>query len=263
MIRIRIPGEARQVLDFIIRKTYGFNKKADAISLSQFVGATGIKKPNVIRAIIKLDNMCIIKKDNNGITKYMLNKNFDEWKALSKRIKGGIVKDNGGVSKKITGGIKKDNKALSKKIHTIDNIDNITINNITKDNYELNSSLAKNSDHHKIIKYWTDQYMIKFGVKYDFQRGKDGSIIKRLLKIFKYDGLKLIIDTMLSSNDDFYKKKGGYTIGVLSANSNKLAQQSIPDNDILNKFSPNAQQTIINIRNILERDKQNETNGKD
>ena len=38
---IRIPGEARQVFDVILRKTYGWNKKKDAIALSQFVEATG------------------------------------------------------------------------------------------------------------------------------------------------------------------------------------------------------------------------------
>ena len=50
LCKIRIPGEARQVLDAIIRKTWGWNKKEDRISLSQFVDATGLKKDKVIRA---------------------------------------------------------------------------------------------------------------------------------------------------------------------------------------------------------------------
>ena len=58
--RIRIPGESRQVLDVIIRKTYGFNKKYDCISNSQFVKYTGIKKQHVSRAVAKLKNMNII-----------------------------------------------------------------------------------------------------------------------------------------------------------------------------------------------------------
>jgi len=32
LAKIRIPGQARQVLDFILRKTYGWNKKTDMIS---------------------------------------------------------------------------------------------------------------------------------------------------------------------------------------------------------------------------------------
>ncbi|MBI5447822.1 MAG: replication protein [Gammaproteobacteria bacterium] len=44
LARIRIPGETHQVLDTVLRKTYGYGKKEDAISLSQFVLATGLSK---------------------------------------------------------------------------------------------------------------------------------------------------------------------------------------------------------------------------
>ena len=47
----RIPGEQMQVLWVIIRKTYGYNKKEDKISNSQFCELTGLKKPAVCRAI--------------------------------------------------------------------------------------------------------------------------------------------------------------------------------------------------------------------
>jgi len=40
----RISGEERQLLDCIIRKTYGWNKKVDEISLSQFMKMTGMYK---------------------------------------------------------------------------------------------------------------------------------------------------------------------------------------------------------------------------
>jgi phage replication O-like protein O len=105
LCRARIPGEARQVLDFIIRKTYGWNKKWDAISLSQFALGTGLKRPNICRLLKKLEKMklIVIKKDNAGINKYMFNKHYDEWKLLSK--KPTIIKnDNRGVSKMIMGG---------------------------------------------------------------------------------------------------------------------------------------------------------------
>ena len=47
LVGFRIPGEQRQVLDYIIRETYGWRKKEDGIALSQFVQATGLKKQNV------------------------------------------------------------------------------------------------------------------------------------------------------------------------------------------------------------------------
>jgi len=108
----RVPGEARQVLDVIIRKTYGFNKKSDDIALSQFVNTTGLKKPAVVRAIKKLLDMNmirVIKKDNKTTTNYSFNKHYKAWKPLSKKIT---------LSKKTTGVIEKDKASLSKKIHT-------------------------------------------------------------------------------------------------------------------------------------------------
>ncbi len=136
LARIRIPGEARQIVDTIFRKTYGFNKKEDMISLSQFCLATGMKKPACSRAIKTASRMnVIIKKDNSGIHFYSINKDFETWKPLSKKITHFIEKDNGEkekafknnsllngevLSKKIIGG-----ETLSKKIMTIIEKDNI------------------------------------------------------------------------------------------------------------------------------------------
>jgi phage replication O-like protein O len=110
----RLPGEQMQCLLFVLRKTYGFNKKTDKISLSQFVNGTGINRPNVARAIKGLIDKNIIhvkkggiKKDTIKVSEYRFNKRYDTWKSS-------IKKD--------TGGIKKDKKVVSKKIHTKDNI---------------------------------------------------------------------------------------------------------------------------------------------
>jgi phage replication O-like protein O len=50
LARKKIPASARQVLDVIFRKTYGWNKLTDTISISQFSKATGICKRNIIVA---------------------------------------------------------------------------------------------------------------------------------------------------------------------------------------------------------------------
>jgi phage replication O-like protein O len=129
--RTRIPGEERQVLDVIIRKTYGWNKCEDAISLSQFVLMTGINKPCVIRAIQGLLSkkiISVIKKDNEPVKLYKFNKDYHQWQPLSKKIT---------LSKKIIGVIQKDNLSLSKKIPTKDTIkDTVTNDNIIVVNAE-------------------------------------------------------------------------------------------------------------------------------
>lgn len=109
LAKYRIPGEQMQCLVFILRKTYGWNKKEDDISLSQFVDGTGINKPCVVRAINGLKDkkiITVIKKDNKTTTTYRFNKRYTTWKPLSKKITV----------------IKKDNKPLSKKIHTKETI---------------------------------------------------------------------------------------------------------------------------------------------
>lgn len=117
LAKFRIPGEQRQILDFIIRKTYGYKKKEDRISNSQFCEGTGLKKGNVARAVkaliekkvvIKSDNS-VIKSDNKIIPSYRFNKNYSEWVKLSKKQP---------VIKKATTVIKSDNKTLSKVMDT-------------------------------------------------------------------------------------------------------------------------------------------------
>ena len=88
LTKIRIPGQARQVLDAIFRKTYGWHKKEDIISLSQLEKMTNLKRPNIIRAREKLlsMNLIVIKKDNEGNINYRIQKNYLKWKPLSKTI---------------------------------------------------------------------------------------------------------------------------------------------------------------------------------
>ena len=120
LVRFRIPGEERQVLDCIIRKTYGWGKKTDRISLSQFCEATGMKKPNVVRSIHSLLSkmiIVVIKSDNDSSHVYGINKDYDQWKPLSKKIT---------LSKVITPIIKSDNESLSKVIPTKEKKETIT-----------------------------------------------------------------------------------------------------------------------------------------
>lgn len=99
LARIRIPGEARQVLDVIIRQTYGWNKKEAQISLAEFCDSTGIDKPEICRGLRRLEemNLIIIGKNANALKietigknanaktiTYGLQKDFDKWQPLAK-----------------------------------------------------------------------------------------------------------------------------------------------------------------------------------
>ena len=89
LMHYRLAGEQMQVLMVIFRQTYGWNKKDDAISLSQFVEKTGIKKPAVVRALRKLQEKRLIivnKKVNSVALTYSIHKNFQKWKSLTKKL---------------------------------------------------------------------------------------------------------------------------------------------------------------------------------
>lgn len=74
--RFRIPGETRQILDAIIRKTYGWNKKEDWIAQSQIILMTELLKGNVSRGLSEaITHRLVIKCDN----KIKINKNYKEW----------------------------------------------------------------------------------------------------------------------------------------------------------------------------------------
>lgn len=113
--RTRISGEARQILDIILRKTYGFHKKSDAISISQFFEAAGgMKKPSICRAIHHLVSMNIISEEanvSNNANIYAFNKDFDSWKPLAKKLI---------VSEKAKKRLQKRKQSLAKKLYTID-----------------------------------------------------------------------------------------------------------------------------------------------
>ena len=99
--RVRIAGEARQMLDTIIRKTYGYHKKEDSISTSQFMEATGLSRKSIEKTRKKLRDMNFItthKKGGSQILTYSLQKDYEKWNATPK--KGYPQKDTQLPSKK-------------------------------------------------------------------------------------------------------------------------------------------------------------------
>lgn len=121
-----IRSEVRRVIDFILRKTYGFNKKYDTIALSQFEAGTEMKRPNICKALKEALCKRIIIKTENG---YVFNKNVDEW-VVCKRIT--VMQMHN------LGGMQTHNRGVCKRIHT--KVD-ITKDNITKDTLNVPTPL--------------------------------------------------------------------------------------------------------------------------
>jgi phage replication O-like protein O len=89
LARTQLSGYEWRVLFFLLRKTYGWNKKSDRISLSQFVDGTGINQRRVIEAINSLIAKNIIhktsaeKRTSKG-REYEFNKHYGSWVLVRK-----------------------------------------------------------------------------------------------------------------------------------------------------------------------------------
>lgn len=218
IVKLRLAGSEWQVLMFVIRKTYGWSKKSDFISLTQFQKETGLSRPRVCEAIARLVNKNILVKERGSVNKYMLQKDYDQWvvkeNGLVKETE--LVKENGIASKGKRTRTSNENRTKSSKgnrthnNHIKDNIKNI----ITKDNI-ADTRLKSLIDHH------FQNYQRKFGKKYVVSGKKDADLLKKLLNNLSEEEIKKLNDVFFESDDEFVQKSG-YTIGVFYSQINKL-----------------------------------------
>jgi len=97
LAQTELTGRQWRLLMALLRLTYGYNKKEDAIALSVFCEATGMKKPNVSVALKELVERKIIYRRDAGtgrghIAVYGFNKYFKLWKDASERLSQTTIK---------------------------------------------------------------------------------------------------------------------------------------------------------------------------
>lgn len=103
LIKVPFKGCELQVAMFIIRKTYGFLKVQDEISLTQFEKGINRSRPTVVKALANLQLVNIAKLVKVGESKkrssiWSINKYTDTWKLVNI---AKLVKRNGGTSKAV------------------------------------------------------------------------------------------------------------------------------------------------------------------
>ena len=81
LAKTQLSGNQWRVLIAILRSTYGWNRKTDRISITQFELKTGLKRRHVVRILTDLKNMNLItieKKAKKQIF-YGFQKDFETW----------------------------------------------------------------------------------------------------------------------------------------------------------------------------------------
>jgi phage replication O-like protein O len=122
LARVNLSGREMRCLWVILRKTYGWHKKSDLISLSQFSEMTGLPRQVVCKVLKQLLSKRLIgvdKKDNSQINSYSFIKDFEQWEYCCRKRQL--------LSKKTITVVEKVNQVLSKKRHTKESITKETI----------------------------------------------------------------------------------------------------------------------------------------
>jgi len=111
--RVQLSGYQWRLVMVIIRHTYGWGKKTDQISITQFQKETGLDRRHIARALNDLISRKIIAKNGNTyVATYGIQKDFTQWKLLPK---SALIAKNGNetVAKIGTHKRKKENKDSS------------------------------------------------------------------------------------------------------------------------------------------------------
>jgi len=118
------PNEWK-ILWTVVRKTYGWKKKEDRISISQFQTATRLSRPNAHRAIRSLvAKSILVAKQSTAGTIYSFNKRYSDWKSepsskyrgvVAKLTQDGSQTDTGVVAKQSTKLVAKQSNTKEKK----------------------------------------------------------------------------------------------------------------------------------------------------
>lgn len=77
LVKTALLGSEFQICFFVIRKTYGFNKKDDRISLTQFEKGTNLSRPTVVKSLKNLVSKNILTRSESLY--YKLNKDYETW----------------------------------------------------------------------------------------------------------------------------------------------------------------------------------------
>ncbi len=109
-----------------------------------------------------------------------------------------------------------------------------------------------NPDHKFVIDYFCQAYQKKIGAPYAFHGKEDAGKIKTLISRWNPEQVRALIDTMFASTDEFYRKGGGYTIGVLLANDNKLVQEFKRKADGTEDLNEAGAKTAANMAKVLK-----------
>ena len=145
LAKIQLSGHEIRIVFALWRKTYGWQKKEDFISVSQFQEMTGLNKVRISETIRKLKERNLVTENRNpSSVVYGFNKHFTTWKKLRKSVtvtenrNGSYGKTEEVLRKTVT----EKRRDSDKKIHHETPKETLTKETITK---EINTSASNDN----------------------------------------------------------------------------------------------------------------------
>lgn len=259
----KLNGVQKGICLFLWRRTYGWGKTDDAISLREFSEACGTSESYISRQIKHLVSLRVIIRVSHEAGKtpvYTFNTKIAEWDS-SVLIPGQLHDcDQKGLYNH--SGVTQTDKGLTnvQPLHDstsqpFNKCARVPFNKCARVNQDsaleprgIEGPLKKIERHTKeiytppksppkggarktdprikqVIDYYHDRFVEKFGEKPVIDGPKDGAIIKKLLAVHDLDKLLWLIKLFFDSKDPWIQNSG-YTIGVFKTQVNKLLVQA-------------------------------------
>jgi len=197
-MRINITSYQNRILWCIWRKTIGWHKEKDKISLTQFQKATGLARWSVVRTLKELEDKKVIEVNRDSyINTYRFNSDYDKWKESSHSRVTSHFKANKVVTDKPL-------KVETGKLPTKEKKENIQkkSNHLHKEADEIFNYYCSKI---KKLKVWSD---------------KRKKMIKKRLKRWSSEELKKSIDGI--ANSDWHMKEGHNSIELIFRNDEQV-----------------------------------------
>jgi phage replication O-like protein O len=197
LISAGLNGTELAVTLFILRKTYGYQKLEDEISISQFLLAIPTSKQSLCSALKTLQLVKIIRLVKKGKSKlcsnlWSFNKDYDTWQLVKK-----------------TRLVKKTIKQLVKKTrHTKETI---TKEILSQGDEQLNKDVKA------IIDYWFIKWQKVFNQKPQVAGAKFTVVSKPIIKAHGIEKAKRVCDVYFSTDDEFFRKQSWGFMTMMSS----------------------------------------------
>ena len=192
-----------RILWVIWRKTYGWHKKEDQISVTQFQKATGLHRRHVQRTLKRLmERNIIASKGYNRITSYHFQKDYTKWKDIASK------------------------GYPAPKEATDCSLKRLTQKHLTK---ALSNGRSKKETDPRVkefLDFWAKTFLQETGSPYSFSWKIEGKLAKDLLKVHSPETLQ---DAAKRFFKDDEARRKGFDIGMFKWMLNRIISKKAMD----------------------------------